>query len=72
MQEKLVEYYVKSNFLTLFFSETINVNIKQEPNTNNNGKRKASRDREQFSDNEEEEEIPTNDLYRKRQQKRIK
>jgi len=53
-------------------AETINANIKQEPNTNNNGKRKASRDREQFSDNEDEEEIPTNDLYRKRQQKRIK
>ena len=56
----------------ILFSEPINANIKQEPNTNNNGKRKASRDREQFSDNEEEEEIPTNDLYRKRQQKRIK
>jgi len=48
-----------------------NTKIKQESNTNN-GKRKASRERDQFSDNEEEEDAPTNDVFLKRQQKRIK
>ena len=39
--------------------------------SNNSLKRKLSKD--QNSDNEEnEEDIPTNDLYRKRQQRRIK
>ena len=54
----------------IFFPEN-NTKIKQESNTNN-GKRKASRERDQFSDNEEEEDAPTNDVFLKRQQKRIK
>ena len=40
-------------------------------NNSHGNKRKHSRDRD-FSDNEEEDYIPTNDLYRKRQQRRIK
>ena len=48
--------------------------IKKEPNNAGpnatNNKRKLSKDN--FSDNEEDNEVPTNDLYRKRQQRRIK
>ena len=38
-------------------------------NNSHGNKRKLSRD---VSDNEDEDDIPTNDLYRKRQQRRIK
>jgi cleavage stimulation factor subunit 3 len=41
---------------------------KKEPSTNN--KRKQSH--EVVSDNEDEEDVPTNDLYRKRQQRKIR
>ena len=49
-----------------------NATEKETNNTGNatNNKRKLSKDN--FSDNEEDNEVPTNDLYRKRQQRRIK
>ena len=47
-----------------------NVVVKEEPNNHqNSNKRKLSKD---LSDNEDDNEVPTNDLYRKRQQRRIK
>lgn len=47
-----------------------NATIKEEPSKNvPNNKRKLSKD---LSDNEDDNEVPTNDLYRKRQQRRIK
>jgi len=46
-----------------------NAAVKEEPNNGSNNKRKLSKD---LSDNEDDNDVPTNDLYRKRQQRRIK
>ena len=46
-----------------------NAAVKEEPNNGSSNKRKLSKD---LSDNEDDNDVPTNDLYRKRQQRRIK
>jgi hypothetical protein len=56
------------HFDNFIAADNKNNHEKKEPSTNN--KRKQSH--EVVSDNEDEEDVPTNDLYRKRQQRKIR